>query len=201
MPQRKSLPAQQRRRHVHRCAPPPAASGRDLTGTQSRGVDRHRQRRILDLFVGNENGPAQLFRNKRNGTFENIAAQAGVARRGFNKGVAAGRLRQRRLARPVRVELGGTNFLYRNNRNGRSPSSGRGAGVPGPGQGFPTWFFDYDNDGSQDCSSDRSSRRSTKWRAPICTLPRNGNTLKLYRNLGDGSFQDTTRDSWLWTRC
>jgi hypothetical protein len=92
---------------------------------------------FLDLFVGNENRPAQLFRNRGNGTFEDIAQAAGVARAAFTKGVAAAdtdhdgdvdfylsnlgggrcarprarvshlvlRLRQRRLGRPLRVEL------------------------------------------------------------------------------------------------
>ena len=35
---------------------------------------------FLDLFVGNENSPAQLFRNNRDGTFEDVAARAGVER-------------------------------------------------------------------------------------------------------------------------
>src|SRR4029079_6452199 len=35
---------------------------------------------FLDLFVGNENRPSQLFRNRGNGTFEDIAPAAGMAR-------------------------------------------------------------------------------------------------------------------------
>ena len=69
--------------------------------------------------------------------------------------------------------------------------------MPGPGQGFPTWFFDYDNDGFQDLfvaifvtSVDEAARAYLR-------LPRNGNTLKLYRNLGDGSFEDVTRQAGL----
>ena len=89
--------------------------------------------------------------------------------------------------------LGGTNFLYHNNHDGTFTELARGSGVPGPGQGFPTWFFDYDNDGFEDVfvgsfvtSVDEAARAYLR-------LPRNGNTLKLYRNLGDGSFQDVTR--------
>jgi hypothetical protein len=87
-----------------------------------------------------------------------------------------------------------TNRLYRNNHDGTFTELGRGAGVPGPGQGFPTWFFDYDNDGYDDLfvgsfvtSVDEAARAYLR-------MPRNGQTLKLYRNLGDGSFQDVTRD-------
>ena len=152
---------------------------------------------FLDLFVGNENGPAQLFHNNRNGTFDDIAEKAGVARRGFNKGVAAADYDNDGWPDLYVSNLGGTNFLYRNNRNGTFSEFGRGAGAPGPGQGFPTWFFDYDNDGFQDLfvgsfvtSVDEAARAYLR-------LPRNGNTLKLYRNLGDGSFQDMTRQAGL----
>ena len=152
---------------------------------------------FLDLFVGNENGPAQLFRNNRNGTFDDIAEKAGVARRGFNKGVTAADYDNDGWPDLYVSNLGGTNFLYRNNRNGTFSEFGRGAGAPGPGQGFPTWFFDYDNDGFQDLfvgsfvtSVDEAARAYLR-------LPRNGNTLKLYRNLGDGSFQDVTRQAGL----
>ena len=59
----------------------------------------------VDLFVGNEDAPSQLFRNQGNGTFVDIAAAAGVERTAFTKGGHSGRLRQRRLSRPVRLEL------------------------------------------------------------------------------------------------
>jgi hypothetical protein len=152
---------------------------------------------FLDLFVGNENGPAQLFHNNRNGTFDDIAEKAGVARRGFNKGVTAADYDNDGWPDLYVSNLGGTNFLYRNNRNGTFSEFGRAAGAPGPGQGFPTWFFDYDNDGFQDLfvgsfvtSVDEAARAYLR-------LPRNGNSLKLYRNLGDGSFQDVTRQAGL----
>jgi hypothetical protein len=152
---------------------------------------------FLDLFVGNENGPAQLFHNNRNGTFDDIAEKAGVAKRGFNKGVTAADYDNDGWSDLYVSNLGGTNFLYRNNRDGTFSEFGRGAGAPGPGQGFPTWFFDYDNDGFQDLfvgsfvtSVDEAARAYLR-------LPRNGNTLTLYRNLGDGSFQDATRQAGL----
>jgi hypothetical protein len=44
----------------------------------------------LDLFVGNEDAPLQLFRNRGDGTFEDIAAAAGVRRSAFTKAVSAG---------------------------------------------------------------------------------------------------------------
>jgi hypothetical protein len=176
-----------------------AASGllKAATGTQAAVWTDVDNDGFLDLFVGNENGPAQLFRNNRNGTFDDIAEQAGVARRGFNKGVTAADYDNDGWQDLYVSNLGGTNFLYRNNGNGTFSEFGRGAGAPGPGQGFPTWFFDYDNDGFQDLfvgsfvtSVDEAARAYLR-------MPRNGNTLKLYRNLGDGSFQDATRQAGL----
>ena len=45
---------------------------------------------LVNLFVGNEDSPSQLFRNRGDGTFEDIAASAGVARTSFTKAVHAG---------------------------------------------------------------------------------------------------------------
>ena len=121
-----------------------------LTGTQAAVWTDIDNDGLLDLFVGNENGPAQLFRNRGDGTFDDIAEQAGVDRSAFNKGVAAADYDNDGWPDLYVSNLGGTNFLYRNNHDGTFTELGAGAGVPGPGQGFPTWFFDYDNDGYQD---------------------------------------------------
>ena len=149
---------------------------------------------FLDLFVGNENGPAQLFHNKGDGTFEDIAARAGVNRSGFNKGVTAADYDNDGWPDLYVSNLGGTNFLYRNNHNGTFTELGRGAGAPGPGQGFPTWFFDYDNDGYDDLFVGSFVTSVDEAARSYLHLPRNGQTLKLYRNLGDGSFEDVTRE-------
>ena len=171
-----------------------AASGlMKVSGTQAAvWVDIDNDGR-LDLFVGNESSPAQLFHGKSDGTFEDIAEKAGVNKSAFSKGVAAADYDNDGWQDLYVSNLGGTNFLYRNNKNGTFTELGEGARVPGPGQGFPTWFFDYDNDGFPDIfvgsfvtSVDEVARAYLK-------MPRNGNTLKLYRNLGDGSFQDVTR--------
>jgi tetratricopeptide (TPR) repeat protein len=151
----------------------------------------------LDLFAGNENGPAQLFRNRGDGTFDDVAGKAGVDRRGFNKGVAAADYDNDGWPDLYVSNLGGTNFLYRNNRDGTFTELARGAGVPGPGQGFPTWFFDYDNDGREDLFVASFVTSVDEVARAYLRLPRNGNTLKLYRNLGDGSFQDVTRQAGL----
>ena len=119
-----------------------------LTGTQAGVWTDIDNDGLLDLFVGNENSPAQLFRNKGDGTFEDIAEKAGVNRSRLQQGRHRRRLRQRRLAGSVRVEPRRHELpVPEQSRTARSPRVAEGARVPGPGQGFPTWFFDYDNDG------------------------------------------------------
>jgi hypothetical protein len=149
---------------------------------------------FVDLFVGNENRPSQLFRNRGNGTFEDIGPAAGVARTAFTKGVAAGDIDNDGDVDFYVSNLGGGNFLYRNNGNRTFSEVSEAAGVPGAERGFPTWFFDYDNDGRDDLlvssyflSVDETARRYLR-RTP------NAATMKLYRNLGDGRFADVTAE-------
>jgi hypothetical protein len=66
---------------------------------------------LLDLFVGNESSPAQLFRNKGDGTFEDIAEKAGVNRSAFSKGVTAADYDNDGWPDLYVSNLGGTNFL------------------------------------------------------------------------------------------
>jgi hypothetical protein len=176
-----------------------AAAGlaRPATATQTAVWSDYDRDGFVDLFVGNEDGPAQLFRNKGDGTFEDVAAKARVDRRAFTKGVAAGDYDNDGWSDFYVSNFGGTNFLYRNNRDGTFTDLALAAGVPGPGYGFATWFFDYDNDGWQDLfvtsfftSIDETARTFLK-------LPNHADTLKLYRNRGDGSFQDVTRAAGL----
>lgn len=152
---------------------------------------------LVDLFVGNEGSPSQLFRNAGNGTFTDIAPAAGVARRAFTKGVASSDIDNDGDVDLYVSNLGGGNFLYRNNGDRTFGEVALDAGVPGPGLGFPTWFFDYDNDGWDDLfvagyylSIDEIGRR-------YLGRPRNADTPKLYRNLGNGRFADVTAQAGL----
>src|SRR5690606_2456050 len=72
----------------------------------------------LDLFIGNERSPSQLFRNRGDGTFEDVSVRAGVARTSYTKGVAAGDYDNDGFADLYVSNYGETNFLYRNNGDG-----------------------------------------------------------------------------------
>jgi hypothetical protein len=150
---------------------------------------------LLDLFVGSEGGPAQLFRNRGDGTFEDIAAKAGVARAAFTKGVTAGDFDNDGWADLYVSNRGSvTNFLYRNNGDGTFTEMAAQAGVPGPGSGFVVWFFDYDNDGWLDLFATSYFTSLDETARTYLRLPHNATTLKLYRNQRNGTFADVTRE-------
>lgn len=148
----------------------------------------------LDLFVGNENAPLQLFRQQPDHTFVDIAKAAGVDRTAFTKGVAAADYDNDGWQDLYASNNGGgRNLLFRNNRDGTFTELARGAGVTGPARGFATWFFDYDNDGWQDLFVTSYYISVEETVRTYLGLPNLADPMKLYRNLGDGSFQDVTR--------
>jgi tetratricopeptide (TPR) repeat protein len=148
----------------------------------------------LDLFVGNESGPSQLFRNRGDGTFEDISHSAGIDKVAFTKGVVAADYDNDGYVDFYVSNLNGDNFLYHNNHNRTFTDVALQAGVQKPYQSFAAWFFDYDNDGWPDLlvtsyyvSVDESIRS-------YLGLPPNAETMKLYRNLGNGTFRDVTTE-------
>ena len=149
----------------------------------------------LDLFVGNESGPSQLFLNKRDGTFEDISHAAGVDKIAFTKGVVAADYDNDGYIDFYVSNLYGGNFLYHNNHDRTFTEVSEKAGVHQPqSQSFATWFFDYDNDGWPDIfvtsyffSVDEALRSYLR-------LPHSVETFKLYKNMKNGTFKDVTAE-------
>jgi hypothetical protein len=146
----------------------------------------------IDLFIGNEQGPAMLYRNKGDGTFEDISHSAGIDTSSINKGVVAADYDNDGYVDFYVSNIAGNNLLYHNNHDRTFTEVGKQAGVQEPWTSFAAWFFDYDNDGWPDLfvtsyyiSVDESIRSYLR-------MPRNAETLKLYRNKGDGTFEDVT---------
>lgn len=109
----------------------------------------------LDLFVGNETtpeitAPCQLFRNEGNGTFVDIAKEAGVDNVGYTKGVSFGDYDNDGLPDLSVSNLDRENHLYHNLGNGRFEDVAPRLGMTHPIASFGTWFWDYDNDGNLD---------------------------------------------------
>jgi tetratricopeptide (TPR) repeat protein len=146
----------------------------------------------LDLFLANENAPAQLFHNKGDGTFEEIGHAAGIDQTAFSKGVTAADYDHDGLMDIYVSNLQGKNYLYHNNGDLTFTEIGRQAGVQAPLFSFATWFFDYDNDGWPDLFVDSYLMVMDETVRTYVGKPYNGETLKLYRNKHDGTFEDVT---------
>ncbi len=149
---------------------------------------------LIDLFVGNENGPAQLFLNKGDGTFEDIAHSAGVDRTAFTKAVAAADYDNDGWVDLYVSNFNGDNFLYHNNHDNTFTEVAGPAGTPGAGRGFSAWFFDYNNDGWPDLFVTSYFVSVEETARTYLGLPHNAPTLKLYKNLGNGTFRDVTKE-------
>ncbi|MGH9545437.1 MAG: FG-GAP-like repeat-containing protein [Terriglobales bacterium] len=149
---------------------------------------------FLDLFVGNETGPAQLFRNKGDGTFEDIAHSAGVDRTAFTKAVVAGDYDNDGYMDFYLSNYNGNNFLYHNNHDRTFTEVGGPAGVQDPWASFPAWFFDYDNDGWPDLFVSSYAGSNDEVIRSYLGLPKNAEGMKLYRNLRNGTFKDVSKE-------
>ena len=87
----------------------------------------------LDLYVGNENSPSQLYKNLGNGTFEDVAVQAGVTNGAMAKAVVWGDVDSDRFLDLYVSNFGAPNLLYRNNRDGTFTDIARDADVTSRG--------------------------------------------------------------------
>jgi len=146
----------------------------------------------LDLFIGNENQPSQLFHNKGDGTFEEISHSAGIDRTAFTKGVTAADYDHDGFVDFYVSNFDGPNALYHNNGNLTFTDVSRQAGVQAPLISFATWFFDYDNDGWPDIFVNSYYMPMTESVKTYLGQPHNAETMKLYRNKHDGTFEDVT---------
>ena len=175
----------------------------------------------VDLFIGNESTvgathPVELYHNNGRGadgrvTFTEVARQSGVALVAYIKGAAWGDVDNDGLPDLYVSNLGGDgpNFLYHN----MGPAEGGGwrfveiasaAGAEGPRNGFPTWFFDYDNDGWLDILAFAYRANIEAVASEYLGLPIDAEYPRLYRNQGNGAagrvtFKDVTREAGLET--
>ena len=105
---------------------------------------------FLDLYVGNETGPNQLFLNNGNGTFKDISRSSGTDLSALPKAVVAADYDNDGYADLFVSNYQGDSALLHNNHDGTFTDVAAQAGVLASGHGFASWFFDYDNDGRPD---------------------------------------------------
>ncbi len=148
----------------------------------------------LDLFVGNEHSPCQLFHNSGDGTFTEVAPVAGVDVDCFAKGVVAGDYDNDGWTDLYVSNNSGRNHLFHNNGDGTFGEVARDLHVEGPSFSFPVWFFDFDNDGWLDLFVNNFIVSDSEVLRSQMKLPFTAEAPKLYRNVG-GTFRDVTAEA------
>ncbi|MGB0716219.1 MAG: FG-GAP repeat domain-containing protein, partial [Phycisphaerae bacterium] len=160
----------------------------------------------IDLFVANESStgsrnPCQLYRNNMDGTFTDIAANAGVNLLAFSKAAVWGDVNNDGLLDLYVSNLMQPNVLFLN--KGKQADwtfeevSNR-AGVASHNPSFPTWFWDYNNDGHLDIFvapfpgflSDSLSQIAGGYLGARPT----GLSPALFKNNGKGQFSNVAED-------
>jgi hypothetical protein len=178
---------------------------------------------LLDIFLVNGGGLAshmplpekfdrgnprywnRLYRQNRDGSFTDVTRAAGLANAGagnYGMGVAVADYDNDGYP-DLFVTSYGKNVLYHNNGNDTFTDVTAKAGVAGGGWSVSAGFFDFDNDGHLDLFVTRYMEWDTHhsktcggaWRTycPPAEFP--GTTSLLYRNRGDGTFEDVSEKS------
>ena len=141
--------------------------------------------------------PSQLFRNNNDGTFTDIAAEAGVTNDRYCKGVTAGDY-DNDGDLDIYVSNGGKNRLYRNNADSTFTDVAPSLWLTAPeGRSFASWFFDYDNDGWLDLFVAGYSATPSDLLADYRRQKHNAILPCLYHNQGDGKFRNRTIEAGL----
>jgi enediyne biosynthesis protein E4 len=113
----------------------------------------------IDLFVANDTQPNKLYRNNRNGTFKEVAVEAGVAFNADGKARAGMGVDAGYLGTSAAPALAVTNFdnemvgLYRPLKPGQYEDAAMQLGIGAPSRstlGFGCLFMDCDLDGTLD---------------------------------------------------
>jgi enediyne biosynthesis protein E4 len=157
-----------------------------------------------DSLVSEPVRPHALYRNMGGGKFKDVTAQAGITGNGsYGQGVAVGDYDND--GHPdVYITNFGPDILYHNNGNGTFTDVTERAGINDRALGSSAAFFDFDNDGYLDLYV--VNYVNYRYDAnPVCTEknirsychPRyfSGVPAILYRNLGNGCFQDVSEKS------
>jgi tetratricopeptide (TPR) repeat protein len=152
---------------------------------------------FLDLYVGNENEPNQLFLNNGDGTFKDISRSSGTDLSVLTKAVVAADYDNDGYADLFVSNYRGDSALFHNNHDGTFTDVAPQAGVQASGHGFAAWFFDYDNDGRPDLLATGYAMSIEESVRTYLGLPHNAPTMKLYHNLGNGAFRDVTEETGL----
>jgi len=151
---------------------------------------------------GTKRQPNRLYRNRGDGTFEDVTRKAGLEGSGFASAAAAGDFDNDGYT-DLYVANIGRSVLYRNRGDGTFEDVTEKAGVGHIGTAISAVFLDYDNDGWLDLfvgnyltyvPGRESEQNPGAYPGPLAYK---GEANVLYRNLGNGTFKDVTREAGL----
>jgi hypothetical protein len=154
----------------------------------------------LDLFVGCEQQFNRLYHNRRDGTFEEVSAQAGLINQltpPYCKGTAWVDFDNDDYLDLFLNNLDGAARLYRNNRDGTFTDVTTQMGIDGPMYGFSCWAWDYDNDGWLDLFATCYERTLQDIVKGLLGRRHTLHSNKLFRNRNGTRFEDKTREAGL----
>ena len=147
-----------------------------------------------------------LYRNNTNGTFTDITQASGLAVEMYGLGIAAADFDNDGDADLYVTGLGSSR-LFRNEGGARFTDQTARAGVVDPGFSTSAMWFDYDRDGRLDLfvahyvhwsvETDRFCSLDGKAKSYCTPEAYKGQSPALYRNRGDGTFEDVTRKAGL----
>jgi len=139
-----------------------------------------------------------LYRNNGDGTFTDVAAQAGVPGKGFGMGVTAGDYNNDGFE-DLYVTNWNSAILYHNNGDGTFTDVTAKAGVDNPHFGVGTAWLDYDRDGKLDLYVGNYLKFDPNAKMLYFTadafpgpLDYEGDADRLFHNNGDGTFTDVS---------
>ncbi len=144
--------------------------------------------------------PNRLYRNRGDGTFEDVTAKAGVGGAGFGIAAAAADYDNDGFTDLYLVNVG-KNILYHNRGNGTFEDVTDKAGVGDKGTGIGAVFADIDGDGKLDLFVANYLTFDPDYKlyynpdgypGPLAYKPE---CNVLYRNRGDGTFEDVSVSS------
>lgn len=140
----------------------------------------------------------RLYRNRGDGTFEDVTVRAGLARPGYGMGVVAADY-DGDGDTDIYVTNYGPNFLYRNNGDGTFSEVAKAAGVNDPQFSVGVVFFDFDRDGRLDLyvgdylTYEPDPKRQHVVEGVRSPLAYKGQQDRLFRGNADDTFTDVTR--------
>ena len=154
----------------------------------------------LDVYILNETSTNRLYHNRRDGTFEEVSARAGVGGEPAVMAKGANWIDYDNDDYPDLFvdNLRGAARLYHNNHDGTFTDITKSMGIDGPSSlGFSCWAWDYDNDGWLDVFATSYEVSVAGVVKGLIGQPHGLSSNRLFHNVNGKRFEDKTKEAGL----